>query len=66
MSRPGTHRFIGPLTPAQRRRRERARETFRVVSDIAYARNVSMREAFALWKEGPIVSWSPMRGDSYP
>lgn len=46
MPRPGTRLFIGPLTPAQRRRRDRARETFREVEEMAYARNISMKEAF--------------------
>lgn len=46
MSAPGTRHFIGPLTPAQRRRRERSRENFRNAAEIADARNLTMREAF--------------------
>lgn len=46
MNRPGTRFFIGPLKPAQRRRRERSLETFRVVDEIAYTRNIPMAEAF--------------------
>lgn len=43
---PGTRFFIGPLTPAQQRRRERNRERFREAAEIADARNITMREAF--------------------
>lgn len=50
MSTPGTRLFIGPLTPSQQRRRERNRERFREVSEIAEARYISMREAFYVLK----------------
>ncbi len=63
---PGTRHFIGPLTPAQQRRRERSRERFRIASEIADARNISMREALMVATGEPVVYWSPMRGDSYP
>jgi hypothetical protein len=63
---PGTRYFIGPLTEAQRRRRERSRSQFQVASEIADARNISMREALIEAKRTPVVYWSPMRGDSYP
>ncbi len=46
VSRPGTRFFIGPLTPAQRRRRERSRARFGIVDDIAYTRNIPMADAF--------------------
>lgn len=49
--KPGTRFFIGPLTPAQQRRRLRSRETFRRVSDIADTRCVPMREAFRMVRE---------------
>lgn len=50
MSTPGSRHFIGPLTPAQIRRRQRNRETYRNAAEIADARNISMREAFAAAK----------------
>lgn len=63
---PGTRHFIGPFTPAQQRRREKARERFRIASEISDARNISMREALREATGEPRVYWSPMRGDSYP
>jgi len=42
-----TRFFIGPLTPAQQRRRQRSRENFRWAAEIADARNLTMAEAFA-------------------
>lgn len=46
MTKPGTRRFIGPLTPAQQRRRERARESFRFAHSLSDARGLPMRDAF--------------------
>ena len=46
MSKPGTRRFIGPLKPAQQRRRLRSQSRFQRLADIADARCLSMREAF--------------------
>lgn len=67
MSKPGTRRFIGPLTPAQQRRRAAARERFRKASSCADARDCSIRDALLIVTRGePFVNWSPMRGDSYP
>lgn len=67
MSKPGTRRFIGPLTPAQQRRRLAARLRFSKVLDCADARNCSIRDALLIVTRGePFVNWSPMRGDSYP
>ena len=48
MSRPGTRRFIGPLTPAQKRRRERARQHFSRVAERADTRNITIREALKI------------------
>lgn len=45
MSRPGTRRFVGPLTPAQQRRRDRARAHFARINSLADAWAVSIREA---------------------
>jgi hypothetical protein len=44
--RPGTRHFIGPLTPAQQRRRKRNQESFRVIHDIVEARGYSYAEVF--------------------
>lgn len=52
MSRPGTRFFIGPLTPAQQRRRERSRENFRRAAEIADARYIPMADAFRIAREG--------------
>lgn len=46
MSAPGTRLFVGPLSPAQRRRRERSRERFRHAQEIAEARCIPLRDAF--------------------
>lgn len=48
MRKPGTRFFIGPLTPAQQRRRKRAREDYRDAAEIADARYVSMADAFKI------------------
>ena len=48
MSRPGTRRFIGPLTPAQKRRRERARQHFTRIADKAETRNITIAEALRI------------------
>ena len=40
--------FIGPLTPAQQRRRKRNRDEFRQAQEIADARYVSMADAFKI------------------
>lgn len=64
--KPGNRHFIGPLTEAQRRRRERSRKQFRVAAEIADARCITMRDAFIAAKTEPVVYWSPMRGESYP
>ena len=62
MTRPGTRFFIGPLTPAQQRRRQRAREKFRKVSEIADARNITMREAFEVIQQPDRVYWYASQG----
>jgi hypothetical protein len=66
MSKPGTRFFIGPLTPAQQRRRERARENFRRADEIAYARNIDMSDAFKAatdrWYGIPLVTWTGSDG----
>jgi hypothetical protein len=41
-----TRFFIGPLTEAQLRRRQRARDKFNAAAEIADARYISMRDAF--------------------
>lgn len=46
MANPGTRFFIGPLTPAQQRRRQRNRESFRRVVNLADTWKLSVREAF--------------------
>ncbi len=38
--------FIGPLTEVQQRRRQRSREKWRVVDEIAYVRCISVADAF--------------------
>lgn len=48
MATPGTRSFIGPLTPAQQRRRQRSRENYRWAAEVADARNLTMVEAFAV------------------
>ena len=50
MSRPGSRFFIGPLTPAQQRRRERSREFWRDISEIMDVRGLSFADAFRVWK----------------
>jgi hypothetical protein len=44
--KPGSRHFIGPLTPAQQRRRERNRATFRTVSLMADARGYTVSFVF--------------------
>lgn len=48
MSRPGTRFFIGPLNPAQQRRRKRSREEYRDAAEIADARYMSLADAFKI------------------
>ena len=48
MSRPGTRFFVGPLTPAQRRRRERARQHFTRIAEKADTRNITIRDALKI------------------
>ncbi len=50
MSKPGTRFFIGPLTPAQQRRRERSRQHWRAIDEIMYVRNVSFTDAVYIHK----------------
>ena len=50
--RPGTRRFIGPLTPAQKRRRDRARANFHLANALSDARNMSVGDAFKLLATG--------------
>lgn len=45
---PGTRNFIGPLTPAQQRRRLRNRQRWDRLSDIAYTFNVTVPEAMKM------------------
>jgi hypothetical protein len=66
MTGPGTRHFVGPLTEAHQRRRERSREQFRKAAEIADARYIPMRDAFIAAKEEPVYYWSPMRGDRFP
>ena len=60
MSRPGTRRFIGPLTPAQQIKRLIVREKFRTVREIAEARNITMPEAFAVYSLQRRLHWWEM------
>lgn len=48
--------FIGPLTPAQQRRRQRSREEFRQAAEIADARYMSMGDAFKILRRARGVS----------
>ncbi len=50
--RPGTRRFIGPLTPAQKRRRDRARANFQLANNLSDARNMTICDAFKLLATG--------------
>ncbi len=69
MNRPGTRFFICPLTQAQQRRRERSRDRWRVVDEIAYCRNIPVADAFKIEhyerKYGPPVIYSHATGE-YP
>jgi hypothetical protein len=48
MASPGTRFFIGPLTPAQQRRRLRNRERFRRAAEVADTRNTSIMSGFLI------------------
>lgn len=43
--RPGTRHFIGPLTEAQQRRRQRARHQFNDIAEMQYSRSISFTDA---------------------
>lgn len=58
MSKPGTRFFIGPLTEAQQRRRQRSRENFRKADEIASARNIPMNEALKVVWEHTCNPWT--------
>lgn len=51
LPRPGSRRFIGPLTPGQQRLRERNRSRFRRAAEVADVRNLPMRVAFKIVSE---------------
>lgn len=55
MARPGTRFFIGPLTPAQQRRRQRSRERYRELAEICDARYISMCEAFRVMRRNRVM-----------
>lgn len=52
MSAPGTRHFIGPLTPSQQRKRQRRRASFRDISCLRDARNLTFIEALAAYSYG--------------
>ncbi len=58
MNRPGTRFFIGPLTQAQQRRRERSRDRWRVVDEIAYARCIPVSDAFKAERDERVNRWA--------
>lgn len=66
MSRPGTRFFVGPLTPAQQRKRERARLRWRVVDEIADVRNVPIGQAFKIERECPADIYNGYATGEYP
>lgn len=49
--------FIGPLTEAQQRRRQRSRENFQKADEIAYARNIPMNEALKIAWDHTVNGW---------
>lgn len=59
--KPGTRHFIGPLTPAQQRRRERSRSQFKLACTIADARNCTMADAFKIAWDHQINGWKSLR-----
>jgi hypothetical protein len=44
-TKPATRRFIGPLTPAQQKRRRLARSRFQEIASMQDARCLTFREA---------------------
>lgn len=62
-----TRFFIGPLTEAQRRQRERSREQFRVADDIAYTRDIPLKDALRAMKDKePPVRYHGYATGEYP
>jgi len=58
MSKPGTRFFIGPLTPAQQRRRLRSRRNFHQANLLSDARNMPMREAFIAMEREALADYA--------